>query len=239
MRRDWGVVSHAATSSTKLVFKSSRSLSNNTRSGFVWDWVQFCWYVGKCSPDNNNIYSYKESSHLTKSSQAENDSFGNNKREKYFLIEHIKQNNERIGEKWDSLSFSLHSLMMMMISLAFLTTSGAVVEDCFHVLDLFFFTSITLCPGFSSLWPLTLTQLRATLTITMRDLKYSKDQLDECLMKNNTHTYFNMLVYRVSTRPGTFFSGAASARRLCLHGMHSGATLSVGGHMRFSGSSRQ
>lgn len=139
MRRVWGVVSHAATSSTKLVFKSSWSLSNNTRSGFVWDWAQFCWYVGKCSPDNNNIYSYKESSHLTKSSEAENDSFGNNKREKYFLIEHIKQNNERIGEKLDSLYFTLHSLMMMMISLAFLTTSGAVVEDCFHVLDLFFF----------------------------------------------------------------------------------------------------
>lgn len=139
MRRVWGVVSHAATSNTKLVFKSSWSLSNNTRSGFVRDWVQFCWYVGKCSPDNNNIYSYKESSHLTKSSQAENDSFGNNKREKYFLIEHIKQNNERIGEKLDSLYFTLHSLMMMMISLAFLTTSGAVVEDCFHVLDLFFF----------------------------------------------------------------------------------------------------
>lgn len=76
---------------------------------------------------------------LTKSSEAENDSFGNNKREKYFLIEHIKQNNERIGEKLDSLYFTLHSLMMMMISLAFLTTSGAVVEDCFHVLDLFFF----------------------------------------------------------------------------------------------------
>lgn len=195
--------------------------------------------MGKCSPDNNNIYFYKESSHLTKSSEAENDSFGNNKREKYFLIEHIKQNNERIGEKLDSLYFTLHSLMMMMISLEFLTTSGAVVEDCFHVLDLFFFISITLCPGFSSLWPLTLTQLRATLTITMRDLKYSKDQLDECLMRNNTHTHFNMLVYRVSTRPGTFFSGAASARRLCLHGMHSGAALRVGGHMRFSGSSRQ
>lgn len=116
MRRVWGVVSHAATSSTKLVFKSSWSLSNNTRSGFVWDWAQFCWYVGKCSPDNNNIYFYKESSHLTKSSEAENDSFGNNKREKYFLIEHIKQNNERTGEKLDSISFSLHSLMMMMIS---------------------------------------------------------------------------------------------------------------------------
>lgn len=44
----------------KLVFKSSWSLWNSTRSRLVSNWVQFCWCVGKCSPDNNNVYFYKD-----------------------------------------------------------------------------------------------------------------------------------------------------------------------------------